>query len=228
MSQSLFYTWWEHFSISQFLHSIIASETTRQMLLNAPALVLGNVKFQRVLICIIFIILLFRTDAQARSELATIRNSISANVIFLRHALAPGFGDPNNFIKQDCSTQRNLNDKGRLQARLIGNYLRSTNLKFSQILTSEWCRCIDTAKELNLGQWTTFSGLNSFFQVYEKKDQVMNKLQKKLDSLGYSDLALFVTHQVVISEQTGIVPRSGEMILYNSITKQKARYMIDY
>jgi len=115
-----------------------------------------------------------------------------------------------------------------LQARLIGNYLRSTNLKFSQILTSEWCRCIDTAKELNLGQWTTFSGLNSFFQVYEKKDQVMNKLQKKLDSLGYSDLALFVTHQVVILEQTGIVPRSGEMVLYNSITKQKGRYMIDY
>ena len=198
------------------------------MLLNAPALVLGNVKFHRVLICIIFIILLFRTDAQARSELETIRNSISANVIFLRHALAPGFGDPNNFIKQDCSTQRNLSNKGRLQARLIGNYLRSTNLKFSQILTSEWCRCIDTAKELNLGQWKTFSGLNSFFQEYEKKDQVMNKLQKKLDSLGYSDLALFVTHQVVISEQTGIMPRSGEMVLYNSITKQKARYMIDY
>ena len=56
----------------------------------------------------------------------------------------------------------------------------------------------------------------------------MNKLQKKLDSLGYSDLALFVTHQVVISEQTGIMPLSGEMVLYNSITKQKARYMIDY
>ena len=56
----------------------------------------------------------------------------------------------------------------------------------------------------------------------------MNKLQKKLDFLGYSDLALFVTHQVVISEQTGVVPRSGEMVLYNSITKQKARYMIDY
>ena len=56
----------------------------------------------------------------------------------------------------------------------------------------------------------------------------MNKLQKKLDSLGNSDLALFVTHQVVITEQTGVVPRSGEMVLYNSITKQKARYMIDY
>ena len=185
-------------------------------------------KFQNILTGVIFITLLLVTEAFARSELEIIKKNISANVIFLRHALAPGVGDPENFIKEDCSTQRNLNDKGRLQARLIGNYLRSTNLKFSQILTSEWCRCIDTAKELNLGQWTAFSGLNSFFQEYEKKDQVMNKLQKKLDSLGYSDLALFVTHQVVISEQTGIVPRSGEMVLYNSITKQKARYMIDY
>ena len=198
------------------------------MLLNVPALVLGNIKFQNILTIVFFITLLLVTEAFARSELEIIKKNISANVIFLRHALAPGVGDPANFIKEDCSTQRNLNDKGRLQARLIGNYLRSTNLKFSQILTSEWCRCIDTAKELNLGQWTTFSGLNSFFQVYEKKDQVMNKLQKKLDSIGYSDLALFVTHQVVISEQTGIMPRSGEMVLYNSITKQKARYMIDY
>ena len=198
------------------------------MLLNVPEIALGNIKFQNILTGVIFITLVLVTEAFARSELEIIKKNISANVIFLRHALAPGVGDPENFIKEDCSTQRNLNDKGRLQARLIGNYLRSTNLKFSQILTSEWCRCIDTAKELNLGQWTTFSGLNSFFQVYEKKDQVMNKLQKKLDSLGYSDLALFVTHQVVISEQTGIVPRSGEMVLYNSITKQKARYMIDY
>ncbi|MDC3092716.1 histidine phosphatase family protein [Paracoccaceae bacterium] len=196
--------------------------------MNVPALVLGNVKLQRILTCIIFSILLFRTDAHARSELETISNSISANVIFLRHALAPGLGDPENFIKKDCSTQRNLNNKGRLQARLIGNYLRSTNLKFSQILTSEWCRCIDTAKELNIGQWTTFSGLNSFYQQYEKKDQVMSKLQKKLDSLSFSDLVLFVTHQVVIAEQTGVLPKSGEMVLYNSITKQKARYMVGY
>ena len=198
------------------------------MLLNVPEIALGNIKFQNILTGVIFITLVLFTEAFARSELEIIKKNISANVIFLRHALAPGVGDPENFMKEDCSTQRNLNDKGRLQARLIGNYLRSTNLKFSQILTSEWCRCIDTAKELNLGQWTTFSGLNSFFQVYEKKDQVINKLQKKLDSLGYSDLALFVTHQVVISEQTGIMPRSGEMVLYNSITKQKARYMIDY
>ncbi len=198
------------------------------MLLNVQAIALGSIKPQHILPFIAFIILLFSTEASARSEFETIKKSISANVIFLRHALAPGFGDPDNFIKGDCSTQRNLNNKGRLQARAIGDYLKKSNLRFSEILTSEWCRCIDTVKELNLGQWKTFSGLNSFFQGYEEKNQVMDKLQKKLNSLVYSDLVLFVTHQVVILEQTGVAPRSGEMVLYNSITKQKTPYIIDY
>ena len=198
------------------------------MLLNVQALVLGNIKFHRILTFIVFTIISFPNETYARSELETIRGSISANVIFMRHALAPGFGDPKNFIKEDCSTQRNLNNKGRLQARFIGSYLKASEIKFSEILTSEWCRCIDTIKELNLGKWETFSGLNSFFQGHEKKVQVMNKLQKKLDSLDNSDLVLFVTHQVVITEQTGVAPSSGEMVLYNSITKEKARYMIGY
>tara|TARA_Y100001968_G_scaffold329635_1_gene379420 strand:+ start:247 stop:843 length:597 start_codon:yes stop_codon:yes gene_type:complete len=198
------------------------------MLLNVQAIALGSIKPQLILPFIAVIILLFSTEASSRSELETIKKRISANVIFLRHALAPGFGDPDNFIKGDCSTQRNLNNKGRLQARALGDYLKKSNLRFSEILTSEWCRCIDTVKELNLGQWKTFSGLNSFFQGHEEKNQVMDKLQKKLNSLGNSDLVLFVTHQVVILEQTGVTPRSGEMVLYNSITKQKTPYIINY
>ena len=198
------------------------------MFLIVQALAPGNIKFHRILIFIVFTIISFSTETYAQSELEIIRRGISANVIFMRHALAPGFGDPHNFIKEDCSTQRNLNNKGRLQARLIGSYLKASDIKFSEILTSEWCRCIDTIKELNLGKWETFSGLNSFFQGHEKKVQVMNKLQKKLDSLDNSDLVLFVTHQVVITEQTGVAPSSGEMVLYNSITKEKARYMVGY
>ena len=198
------------------------------MFLNVQALAPGNIKFHRILIFIVFTIISFSTETHAQSELEIIRRGISANVIFMRHALAPGFGDPHNFIKEDCSTQRNLNNKGRLQARLIGSYLKASDIKFSEILTSEWCRCIDTIKELNLGKWETFSGLNSFFEGHEKKVQVMNKLQKKLDSLDNSDLVLFVTHQVVITEQTGVAPSSGEMVLYNSITKEKARYMVGY
>ena len=199
----------------------------RQMLLSVQAIALGNLKLQKLITYSILVTLLVATEVTARSEIETVKKSISANVIFLRHALAPGLGDPLDFIKEDCSTQRNLNDEGRSQARLIGDYLKKSNIRFSEILTSEWCRCIDTAKELDLGQWETFSGLNSFFQGHEKKYHVMDKLWKKIDSLNFSDLVLFVTHQVVITEITGEVPRSGEMVLYNSITKKKSRLMVD-
>ena len=196
--------------------------------LNVQAIALGNLKTRKLLTYIVFMILLLVTEVPARSEIVTVKKSISANIIFLRHALAPGIGDPLAFIKEDCSTQRNLNNEGRLQARLIGDYLRQSNIRFSEILTSEWCRCIDTAKELDIGKWKTFSGLNSFFQGHEKKHLVVNKLRKKIKSLKSSDFVLFVTHQVVITEITGEVPRSGEMVLYNSITKKKSRLMIDY
>ena len=198
------------------------------MLLNVQPIALGNLKTLKLLTYIVFMILLLVTEVTARSEIVTVKKSISANIIFLRHALAPGVGDPLAFIKEDCSTQRNLNNEGRLQARLIGDYLRQSNIRFSEILTSEWCRCIDTAKELDIGKWKTFSGLNSFFQGHEKKYLVVNKLRKKIKSLKSSDFVLFVTHQVVITEITGEVPRSGEMVLYNSITKKKSRLMIDY
>ena len=199
----------------------------RQMLLSVQAIALGNLKLQKLITYSILVTLLVATEVTARSEIETVKKSISANVIFLRHALAPGIGDPTDFIKEDCSTQRNLNEEGRSQARLLGDYLKKSNIRFSEILTSEWCRCIDTAKELDLGQWETFSGLNSFFQGHEKKYQVMDKLWKKIDSLNFSDLVLLITHQVVITEITGEVPRSGEMVLYNSITKKKSRLMVD-
>ena len=200
----------------------------RWMLLNAHAIALGNEKIQKLLTYMFLLMFLVQTGAFAQSEIESIKKSISANVIFIRHALAPGFGDPPDFTKEDCSTQRNLNNKGRLQAQLIGDYLKKSNLLFSEILTSEWCRCIDTAKELDIGQWETFSGLNSFFEGYEKKDSVMAQLHRKLASLKTSELVLFVTHQVVITELTGVVPRSGEMVLFNTITKQKSRFMVDF
>ena len=200
----------------------------RRMLLNARAIAPGDLKIRKLLTYFVLMTLLVTTESYARPQIESVKKSISANVIFIRHALAPGFGDPSDFIKEDCSTQRNLNNEGRLQAQLIGNYLKKSNLRFSEILTSEWCRCIDTAKELNIGQWETFSGLNSFFEGHEKKDNVMTKLRRKLDSLTTSDLVLFVTHQVVITELTGAVPRSGEMVLYNSLTKQKIRFKNDF
>ena len=84
-------------------------------------------------------------------------------VIFMRHALAPGNGDPANFNLKDCQTQRNLDETGRRQARGIGKRIAAANLSLAGIYSSEWCRCLETAFLLDLGPVTPFSGLDSFY-----------------------------------------------------------------
>ena len=143
----------------------------------------------------------------------------SANVVFLRHALAPGFGDPAEFQINDCSTQRNLDQAGQLQARFIGKYLRDNKIVFDTILSSQWCRCKQTAALLNMGSWKEFTGLNSFFQGYADRTDTLKKLQQKLDKLPAGTLVLMITHQVVINAVTKISPASGGFVVYNTRTK---------
>lgn len=151
---------------------------------------------------------------------------IDANVIFMRHALAPGYGDPESFNLENCNSQRNLNGEGKKQAQQIGQYFTKNEIFFLEILTSEWCRCIDTAKEMNIGASKTFDGLNSFFQDYLNKPDVMKKLNLKLSQLDKEKLTLMITHQVVISEVTNISTQSGGIILYNSKNKNAKEFNI--
>ena len=153
---------------------------------------------------------------------------IKANIIFLRHSIAPGFGDPDDFNLNNCNTQRNLNEEGILQSKNIGAYFKSNDIRFSEVLSSEWCRCKDTVNEMKIGKWKTFSGLNSFFQGYSNKDQVLKKLNKKLSSTTNDELVLMVTHQVVISNITGIAPPNGGIVIYNSQTRQSKQINIKY
>ena len=145
-------------------------------------------------------------------------DKIGANVIFLRHALAPGTGDPKNFELTDCFSQRNLDTVGRKQAEELGNFFRQNEVKFDEILTSEWCRCKETAVLIRLGQWNTFLGLNSFFEGHANKKKTLSLLDQKLDLIKPGKLILMITHQVVISAVTGSFVASGEMVLYNSET----------
>lgn len=142
-----------------------------------------------------------------------------ANVVFMRHALAPGFGDPTEFQINDCSTQRNLDQVGRRQARLIGNYMRNHKIVFDTILSSQWCRCKQTANLLDMGNWEEFTGLNSFFQGHADRTDTLTKLQHKLDELPADTLVLMVTHQVIINAITKISPASGGLVVYNTRTK---------
>lgn len=141
------------------------------------------------------------------------------HVLFIRHALAPGNGDPSHFSVEDCQTQRNLSEAGREQARQIGAKLRAANLKIDAILSSQWCRCKDTATEMGLGPVSLAPGLNSFYQGIVPKKETLARLRKRLDSLdGREGITIMVTHFVTISAITGIGVSSGGMVSYNPQT----------
>ena len=141
-----------------------------------------------------------------------------ANIVFMRHALAPGYGDPAHFDIRDCTTQRNLDAVGLKQAELTGAWLRDQGFVFDTIFSSAWCRCMDTAMALDLGQWQVFAGLNSFFEGHVDRDQTLKILSQYLMTVEPDDRVLLVTHQVVISAVTGIAPPSGGMVVYNTST----------
>ena len=135
-------------------------------------------------------------------------------VIFLRHALAPGGGDPAEFSLKDCRTQRNLDETGRRQARAIGARIAAADIEFAGIYSSEWCRCLETAMLLDIGPVTPFSGLNSFFESHAPRDATLTKLQAKLDSLPLDGKPIImITHYVTIASVTNILAPSGGAVL---------------
>ncbi len=140
-------------------------------------------------------------------------------VIFLRHALAPGIGDPKNFNKDDCRTQRNLDEIGRRQARAIGQRIAAAKLNLAGIYSSEWCRCLETARLLDLGAVTPFDGLNSFYQNHSPRDATLAKLNSKLANLPQNGApVIMVTHYVTIQAVANIAVPSGGAVLYDLTT----------
>ncbi|TGD63106.1 histidine phosphatase family protein [Tabrizicola sp. WMC-M-20] len=134
-------------------------------------------------------------------------------VVLMRHATAPGTGDPPGFRLGDCTTQRNLSAAGRAEARAIGARFRVAGIGFDAILTSEWCRARDTADLLGLGPVTAFPAVNSFFADRRDEPGQTAAVLAHLAALPDDARVLIVTHQVNITALTGIVPRSGEAVV---------------
>jgi broad specificity phosphatase PhoE len=154
------------------------------------------------------------------ADLASTARMMGADVLFLRHAIAPGTGDPAGFRLDDCTTQRNLSDDGRAQARALGDALRQSGLPIRAVLSSQWCRAKDTADLLSLGPVRLDPGLNSFFGDPEARAPTLTKLDSTLATLPRDAVTIMVTHQVVISAVTGHSPASGGAVLYDIDTGQ--------
>ena len=164
------------------------------------------------LILIFFLSLSFKLQADENNWKPAIGGD---KIIMIRHALAPGSGDPYGFKIDDCSTQRNLDEVGINQSKNIGKLFKEKNIKIDQVLSSQWCRCKDTAKYA-FKNYKEFSALNSTFSTpndKKEKQQIkeLRNFAQKWDGKG-GNLVL-VTHYVVILAMTGHAPSSGEIVI---------------
>ena len=136
-------------------------------------------------------------------------------IILIRHALAPGSGDPPGFKIKDCKTQRNLDERGINQAKEIGKLFRDNQIPIDKVLSSQWCRCKDTAFHA-FEEFKEFSALNSTFsarfsQNESKQAKKLKRYVKKWDGKGKN--LILVTHYVIIRAMTGRAPNSGEIVI---------------
>jgi phosphohistidine phosphatase SixA len=166
--------------------------------------------------CIAVLMAMTAMPAHAQDNTAALWTAVKEGRAFamMRHALAPGTGDPANFEVDDCSTQRNLNDVGRDQARRTGEAFRANGIEAAQVMTSAWCRCQETARLLKIGEPSVLPPLNSFFRRGgEARERQTAELQQWLNARQPGAPLVLVTHQVNISGLTGKFASSGEMVV---------------
>lgn len=131
----------------------------------------------------------------------------------MRHALAPGTGDPANFQLADCTTQRNLSAAGREQARQTGAIFRQQEIVVTRVLSSQWCRCLETAELLALGPVEPFAPLNSFFRDRSTRDAQTAKVRDFMRAQATPGVTVMVTHFVNIAALSDRNIASGAMVI---------------
>ena len=164
-------------------------------------------------------------NANSNDSFKTLLND-GGKLIFIRHAYAPGNGDPGNFLLSDCTTQRNLNDEGIQESINIGIFFKKNNVEIDKVLSSEWCRCKDTANYA-FKKFESQSFLNSFYNKKFKhtKSKQIKDLKKYIKNWKSEKNLVFVTHYVVILEVLNLSAMPAEIIIsdknFNVLARQK-------
>jgi phosphohistidine phosphatase SixA len=133
-------------------------------------------------------------------------------IVMMRHATAPGVGDPPGFRLGDCATQRNLSAEGRAEARRIGEAFRRNRVPIDEVRSSEWCRCRETA-ELAFGRYTAWPPINSFFADRVTEPQQTAATRALMAGWQGKGNLVLVTHQVNISAASGSFASPGEVVV---------------
>ena len=135
-------------------------------------------------------------------------------LIFIRHAYAPGSGDPINFNLNDCSSQRNLDKNGKEQAKKIGDFFNEKKIPIQKVISSQWCRCKETAL-IAFSNYQIKSFLNSFYsKKYSKnREPQIEELKLFIKKWDRKKNLILITHYVVISEILNYSPSSGEIVV---------------
>jgi len=209
------------YNLLLFIKSVIQLYTSN---LKFKLHTISAVKFSMVIkrifcFCILFLCFMDASGNSLELTLAEYAEKPFGNVIFLRHAFAPGFdanGEPDKFEIDDCSTQRNLSTIGRKQAANIGKKFFEKGIIIKTIYSSQWCRCLETAELLKLGEVIPEPSLNSGFKGIFDKEISLLKLKVILKTLeNEKDIFLMVTHYGIITAMTGIFVDSGGAVAYN-------------
>lgn len=169
----------------------------------------------RLLAVILVLCAVAPAAARATTDAAWAALREGGAVALIRHARAPGTGDPPGFRPDDCATQRNLSDEGRDQARRLGRTFADRGIVVARVLTSGWCRAAETAR-LAFGTAERWPPLDSFFADRAEADGRTRALHAAVAEWTGPGVLVLVTHQVNITGLTGIVPREGEVVVVRS------------
>lgn len=148
-------------------------------------------------------------------------------VLLMRHALAPGVGDPANFRLGECSTQRNLSEEGRQDARDVGAWLKRQQVKISRVESSRWCRALETAKLLDVGKVRANKNLDSLFEDADPigSPQTSNIRKRIVEYRNSSGLLILVGHYVNFAALADVGLESGQGVLVRANAKGEIKVM---
>ncbi len=140
-------------------------------------------------------------------------------VALIRHADAPGVGDPAGWKIDDCSTQRNLTERGRAQSRALGERFRQNGVRVGKLISSQWCRCLDMARLMNLGPVEQAAAFNNAFVLSERRAALTAAARNVISGWSGPGVLAVVTHGDNIALLTGVHPAQGEIVVVQAAAK---------